>query len=191
MPGFAGSHEGYPRGGWENKMNRERLFVFVCETWCIEGKEGSLRLLFSLVSLTMLQTDVVLALCMSYTHIHTQSHTVSCTEVTVMNDTMTLEEHVSWSRNASSFTQSNMVSQETAVEGCKVDLIFFFAFSAKCVGNHAFVLKCASVKLFFHTSCLYISYFVVICVCNLVSAGLHGGCLSCSPSCPNMVLCWL
>lgn len=75
-------------------------------------------------NVTMLQTDVVLALRLSYTHIHTQSHTVSRTEVTAMNDTVTLEAHTNGSGNASSFTRSNMVSQETAVEGCKVDLIF-------------------------------------------------------------------
>lgn len=169
MPGFAGSHEGYPRGGRENKIDGERLFVFVCETWCIEGKERSLRLLFSLVSLIMQQTDVVLAL-------HTQSHTVSRTEVTVMNDTM-IQRTCQWIWKCFLF------------RNCKVD--FKKCLKCKCVGNHASVLKWSSVKLFSHTSCLYVSYFVVICVSNLVSAGLHGGCLSCSPSCPNMVLCWL
>jgi len=180
MPGFAGSHDGYPRGGRENKIDRERLFVVVCETWCIEGKERSLGLLLSLVSLIMLQTDVVLAL-------HTQSHTVSCTEVTVMNDAM-LQKNMPVDLEMLLHLLNQTRCRRKLVENCKVDLKII---KCKCVGNHASVLICSSLKLFSHTSCLYVLYFVVICVSNLVSAGLHGGCLSCSPSCPNMVLCWL
>lgn len=183
MPGFAGSHEGYPRGGWENKMNQERLFVFVCETWCIEGKERSLRLLFSLVSLIMLQTDVVLVLCMSCAHTKSHSLTHRGDSNEWYNDTTMDLEIIPHLLNQMWCRRKLLLRI--------VKLISFLFFCAKCFGNHAFVLKCASVKLFSHTSCLYVSYFVVICVSNLVSAGLHGGCLSCSPSCPNMVLCWL
>ncbi len=96
-----------------------------------------------------------------YTHKVTQSHA----QRWLINDTMTLEEHANGSRNASSLTQSNMCRRKLQLRAVKLIYFRFFGFSAKCAGNHAFVLKCASVKLFLHTSCLYISYFVFICVC--------------------------